>query len=137
MPSLSWSSVQAWAGAVPRATVNIEEASMIVTFRTKATGELIMLGQHALPLLEAAGKSRETLQEERGVFTPEQLPVAIEGIERAINAAREPKFDEDDPAQAAMAKEFVALRQRAFPLLDLLRKAAAKGVDVMWEISGR
>lgn len=121
----------------PPRTVTTEEERMIVTFRTKATGELIMLGQHALPLMEAAGKSRETLQQDRGVFTPEQLPAAIEGIERAISQTREPQFDEDDPAQAEKAKEHVALRQRAYPLLDLLRKSEAKGVEVMWEINGR
>ena len=110
---------------------------MIVTFRTKAAGELIMLGQHALPLLEAAGKTTDTLNDPRGVFTPEQLPAAIRGIEHAVSIAKEPKFNEDDPAEAAKAKQHVALRQRAYPLLELLQKAQNKGVDVMWEISGR
>ncbi|GAA5237099.1 DUF1840 domain-containing protein [Verticiella sediminum] len=110
---------------------------MIYTFRSKATGEFIMLGEHAKPLLKAAGKSGDTVAEARGVFTPEQLPAAIAGIERAIGQSSEPAFDEDDPKERAQAQQYVSLRQRAQPLLDMLRKALDKGVDVMWEVSGR
>lgn len=110
---------------------------MIVTFRSKAAGELIMLGQHALPLMQAAGKTTETLQEDRGVFTTEQLAGAISGIESAIDTARDPHFNEDDPEQAERARQYVGLAQRAHPLLEMLAKAQAKGVAVMWEISGR
>lgn len=110
---------------------------MIVTFRSKAAGELIMLGQHALPLLEAAGKTVETTQQARGVFTPDQLDSAIAGIERAIDTSKDPEFDEDDPQQAARAQQYVGLGTRAHPLLEMLNKARAKGVDVMWEASGK
>ena len=110
---------------------------MIVTFRSKATGELIMMGQHAMPLLQAAGKTVDTLQQARGVFTADQLDGAITGIERAIDTSKDPDFNEDDPEQAARAQQYVGLRQRAHPLLDMLAKAQAKGVDVMWEVSGK
>lgn len=110
---------------------------MIVTFRSKAAGELIMLGQHAKPLMQAAGKSDEILKEPRGVFTAAQLADAIAGIERAIDVSKDPDFNEDDPEQAARAQQYVGLRQRAHPLLDMLAKAKAKGVDVVWEVSGK
>ena len=106
---------------------------MIITFRSKAAGEVIMLGQHAKPLLELAGKVVGDTLEKRGVFTPEQLPDAIARIERALNAEKDPNFDEDDPAQAARAAQYVGLRQRAFPLLDLLRRSEQKKVNVTWE----
>lgn len=110
---------------------------MIVTFRSKATGELIMLGHHAKPLMQAAGKPEEILQEPRGVFTAAQLDDAIAGIERAIDVSKDPNFNEDDPEQAARAQQYVGLRQRAHPLLDMLSKARTKGVDVVWEVSGK
>ncbi|MBU4612511.1 DUF1840 domain-containing protein [Achromobacter sp. GG226] len=110
---------------------------MIFTFRSKATGELIMLGEHAKPLLKVAGKSDETLQQPRGVFTPEQLAPAIAGITRAVRGDQDPDFNEDDPVQAAQARQYVSLKQRAQPLLDMLAKAEAKQVEVMWEIGGR
>lgn len=109
---------------------------MIYTFRSKATGELIMLAQHARPLLEAAGKTSDIAQQQRGVFTPAQLPDAIAGIERAIRASDDPEFNEDDPEQAARARQYVSLAQRAQPLLDMLSKAERKNVDVLWETSG-
>lgn len=108
---------------------------MIFTFRTKATGELIMLSQHAQPLLEMAGKALDISMEPQGVFTPEQLPAAIAGIEAALRAAEDPDFDEDDPEEAERARQYVGLGQRAFPLLDMLRKAQAKDVNVTWESS--
>jgi hypothetical protein len=106
---------------------------MVVTFRSKAAGEVIMLGEHAKMVLELAGKALGDTLPARGVFTPEQLPAAIAGIERAVSREKDPNFDEDDPEEAAMARQYVGLGQRAFPLLDLLRRANAKGVNVTWE----
>ncbi|MDX3906003.1 MAG: DUF1840 domain-containing protein [Pigmentiphaga sp.] len=102
---------------------------MIVTFRSKAAGEVIMLGEHAQPLLELAGKIPEIAAGARGVFTPEQLPEAIRRIEAAIGGEKEPRFDEEKEKAA----RYVGLRQRAFPLLDMMRKAQAKNVNVTWE----
>lgn len=110
---------------------------MIYTFRSKAAGEFIMLGQHAKLLLKAAGKSDDTIADERGVFTPDQLAQAIAGLERAIGLSSDPEFDEDNPRDAALAQQYVSLRQRAQPMLDMLRRARDKNVDVMWEVSGR
>lgn len=106
---------------------------MIITFRSKAAGEVIMLSEHAKPLLELAGKTVGATLEPRGVFTPEQLPDAIARIERAINGEKDPQFNEDDPVQAAKAAQYVGLKQRAFPLLDLLRQAHKKNANVTWE----
>lgn len=105
---------------------------MIVAFRSKAAGEVIMLAEHAKPLLELAGKTFDGALDARGVFTPEQVPDAIARIERALGLEKTPRFDEDDPEQAARAAQYVGLKQRAFPLLDMLRAAKAKGVDVTW-----
>ncbi|MPS25555.1 DUF1840 domain-containing protein [Pigmentiphaga sp.] len=106
---------------------------MIVTFRSKAAGEVIMLGEHARPLLELAGKMPEIAAGTRGVFTPEQLPEAIRRIETAIGIEKEPRFDEDNPEEKEKAASHVGLKQRAFPLLDMLRKAQAQNVNVTWE----
>ncbi|SOE46281.1 hypothetical protein ANDA3_0351 [plant metagenome] len=109
---------------------------MLITFQSKAAGDVLMLEEHALPLLQAAGKA-PGVSPERGVFTVAQLPAAIAGLEKAI-AAAPPLADEDDdddddkPPVHPIALP-VALGQRAFPLLDLLRKSQASGVDVMWE----
>src|SRR5690606_247986 len=68
---------------------------MLLTFRSKAAADVLMLSEHAVPLLRAAGKTMES-SPERGVFTVQQLPEAIAGIERAIREAAPPPEDEDD-----------------------------------------
>lgn len=109
---------------------------MLYTFRSKAAGEVLMLPIHARPLLEAAGKLPEVARQPRGVFTAEQLDDAIARLQARIATSPVPNFNEDDPDDMARAKQYVGLEQRAFPLLNMLRLARDKGVDVMWEYTG-
>jgi len=106
---------------------------MLLTFRSKAAADVVMLSQHALPLLRAAGKSLSDQVPERGVFKAEQLPAAIAGIERAVQAAPAEAEQESDPPPHPVS-EPVSLQRRAYPLLDMLRKAQASGADVVWEV---
>ncbi|MGV2863544.1 DUF1840 domain-containing protein [Achromobacter sp. AGC39] len=110
---------------------------MLITFHSKVVAEVLMLSDHAGPILQAAGKPIGDKIPERGVFTVEQLGPAIDGIERAIADAEPPLDDEDDEdkaPRAAMART-VGLKERAFPLLDMLRQSQAAGVEVTWEAS--
>jgi hypothetical protein len=109
---------------------------MLISFRSKAGAEILMLSDHAAPLLRAAGKSLPDAFPERGVFTPEQLPQAIAGIEKAVAlAAHHPEDQEKDPDATPVhsGARSVGLQQRAYPLLDMMKKALAKGVNVTWE----
>jgi len=109
---------------------------MLITFHSKAVAEVLMLSDHAGPILQAAGKSIGDKIPERGVFTVDQLGPAIAGIERAIEIAEHPA-DEDDEAKAPrspMARA-VGMKERAFPLLDMMRQSQAANVEVTWEAS--
>jgi len=109
---------------------------MLIKFHSKTVAEVLMLSPTAAPLLRAAGKSIGDEVPERGVFTVEQLPAAIAGIEAAIKAdERVHSSDEDDDKDTpvpSMARP-VELHQRAFPLLDMMRRSLADGEDVTWE----
>lgn len=112
---------------------------MLIKFHSKAATEVLMLSQNAAPLLRAAGKSIRDEIPERGVFTREQLPAAIAGIEAAIHAderARagdtDEKEDPDEPPVHPIAQH-VELHQRAYPLLDMMRRSLDEGADVTWE----
>ena len=113
---------------------------MLVTFSSKNVAGVLMLSEHAIPLLKAAGKPIDGAIPERGVFTPEQLDAAITGLEQAIASAAPLAHDEDDdedrdePPVHAMARP-VGLAQRAYPLLDMFRRARDTQDDVMWEAS--
>jgi len=108
---------------------------MLITFRSKAGAEVLMLSEHAGPLLRAAGKSFPEQVPERGVFTPEQLQAAIAGIEKAVAQAPTPKEEDEDGDKPPVhpVSRAVGLQQRAFPLLDLMKKSQAKGATLSWE----
>ncbi len=109
--------------------------AMLITFRSKAGSEVLMLSEHAGPLLRAAGKSFPDQVPERGVFTPEQLQAAIAGIEKAIALAPAVKEEDDDDDKPPVhpVSQKVSLQQRAFPLLDLMKKSLAMGTPLSWE----
>lgn len=114
---------------------------MLITFHSKVVAEVLMLSEHAAPLLHAAGKSFGEKLPERGVFTVEQLGPAITGLERAIeedqqgHAKRhEDEVDEDGRPINPMAR-LVGLSQRAFPLLNMMKQSLAANAEVTWEVS--
>lgn len=113
---------------------------MLITFHSKTVAEVLMLSDHAAPLLRQAGKSIGDSVPERGVFTVDQLPAAIAGIEAAIKTESNTQSDaeaypdSDEPPVPPMAQP-VGLQQRAFPLLDMMRRSLAEGEDVTWEAS--
>lgn len=111
---------------------------MLIVFRSKSAGDVLMLSQHALPVLQAAGKVSGAEVPERGVFTAAQLDAAISGIEDAMRLSDEPpEHSEEDlarqPDLAHPMRQPVGFRQRAYPLLEMLRAARQHGHDVMWE----
>ena len=107
---------------------------MLVTFSSKAGADILMLSQHAKPLLQIMGKLDGAELAVRGVFMPEQMDQTISKLEQAIALAPEPSDDDEDAPKDPIARQ-VGLRQRAFPLLDLLRKAKEKNHPVLWEAS--
>jgi len=106
---------------------------MLLVFHSKAAADVPMLSRHAAPILRAAGKIADQDVPERGVFPAAQLPAAIAAIERATAQADAPRKDLDPDEPMPAMDQPVSLRVRAYPLLDMLRRAQKKGVDVLWE----
>lgn len=104
---------------------------MLLTFRSKAAPNLIMLDDLATRLLETIGRKLEP----RGILTVEQLPAAIQHLENAI--AQETAHKIAAPTASHSVEEDEAdtlgLRQRAFPFLSMLRQALEKKEPVLWE----
>ena len=104
---------------------------MLVTFRTKAYANITMFGDVAKQLLELLGHSGTI----PSAIKAEDVPAALARLEsglrqrRAVEAADAPQGDRDEDD----APHKVTLAQRAGPLLELLRAAAAKKADVMWD----
>ncbi len=105
---------------------------MLVTFRTKAHANITMFGDAAKQLLELMGHSGTI----PSALNAEDVPAALARLEaaieqrRAAEAADVPEGDRGRDDHDAPRK--VTLSQRAMPLLELLRAAAANKANVMW-----
>ena len=106
---------------------------MLVTFRTKAYPNITMFGDVAKQLLELMGHSGTI----PSAINVEDVPAALARLEAALEqrgAAEAADVPEDDRGRDDYdTPRKVTLSQRAFPLLELLRAAAANKADVMWD----
>ena len=100
----------------------------LVTFRSRAASAIIMYAETAQRLLEVIGKPMA----DRGVITSEQVDDALARLLQAVEqekAQGAPAVDEASPREPP-----VSLRQRAFPLIEMLRAARKRHVEVTWGI---
>jgi hypothetical protein len=105
----------------------------MIKFSCSATGDVRMLQPHAEMLLQAIGKQLG----ERGVITPSEMPAAIAALAAAGERDRHRREDEesdgkdDDEDQDVNANQ-VGLSQRAYPLVEMLKRALEADKPVMW-----
>ncbi|MBC7202154.1 MAG: DUF1840 domain-containing protein [Pusillimonas sp.] len=108
---------------------------MLVVFHARPAAEVLMFGQHALDVLRAAGRNYATLPE-RGVITVAQLDDAITNIEKTMSleptSHHEVDHEENDTKEHPIAQP-VSFRQRAFPLLAMMRLCREHKADITWE----
>lgn len=106
---------------------------MIYKFKSKASGDVIMLGPNGNRLLELLGRAPAA----KGIFEPADLPQAIATLEAAIAAAevaareRAAEGAGDEPAGAESP---VSLRQRLWPMIEMMRRAHAADVPIVWGV---
>ncbi len=104
-------------------------------FTCSATGELQMLGVNARQLLELIGKEPG----ERGVITVEEMPAAIAQLQSAGERDRHQRLAEEpvpekDGDEPEMHFNQVGLGQRAFPMVEMLKRAHAAGAPILWGV---
>lgn len=107
---------------------------MMYKFKSKAAGDVIMMGPAGDQILKAIGKEPA----EKGIIQVAQMPAAIAAIEQAI-ASDETARKEAEAAAAAEGRklppqEGVSLRQRGWPLLEMLRRASSESQDIVWGV---
>ena len=100
---------------------------MLVKFDSEA-GSFSIDGAIAVQLLKAMGHSGTV----PSAILAKDIPAAVARLRSAVAATPAAKTspDSDDKDQKEV---LVSLRQRAFPLIDLLTRAAEKGAEVMWK----
>ena len=105
---------------------------MLYEFRSRATGSVTMVGKAAEQVLKIIGKSPDAT----GIITVAQIPAAIAALEQAAERepADQPQDDDDQNLREDARERFVSLRQRVYPLIELMREAKAADVDVTWGV---
>jgi hypothetical protein len=99
---------------------------MLVKFDSRA-GTLTMFGDVAVQLLKLMGHTGTI----PSALLAADIPAAVERLERGLAAgAPAPQAAPDGEPEGTTP---VSLKMRAYPLIELLERAAAKGVDVMWD----
>jgi hypothetical protein len=119
---------------------------MLFKFKSKATGDLIMLEPNGRRVLQIIGKDPSST----GIILPAQMPTALAALESAIAsedaaiaetkaaAALKAKNAFSDDAEARTATysntDAVPLRQRALPFMELLKSSHKAGVEIVWGV---
>lgn len=108
----------------------------MIRFSSSAAGDVNMLDEHGQLLLDIIGKSKAP----RGAITPEQISAAVAALraasehDRKSNQGNEAAEDSDDAEEKDRDGPRVGLGQRAFPLIELLERAAEKNTSVTWGV---
>lgn len=107
---------------------------MLYKFRSKAAGEVIMVGPVGDEILLIIGRQPSP----QGVIASATLPVAMRAIEEAI-AREESQPPQPDTGSAErdpdlLRDERVTLRQRAWPFVEMMKRAHAENADIVWGI---
>jgi hypothetical protein len=108
---------------------------MLYKFKSKAAGDLIMLEPNGRQILQIIGKDPAP----KGIILPAEMPAAVAALESAIT--REESEREAAAAQApdpgtpaAKRAEGISLRQRAVPLIEMLRRCEKAGQEIVWGV---
>ena len=97
---------------------------MIYKFKSAASGDVIMLGPHGDQLLQLLGREPAA----KGIIEAAAMPMALVTLQSAAAA------EEQARAADASAKPAVALRQRLWPMIDMLRRSHAANEPVVWGV---
>lgn len=115
----------------------------LIVFRSPACGSFFMFADNFKTICDVIGKKYAT----KGILTPQELPSAIEKLQKAMENSREQEAaldresypehgylsaEQEDELRKKAAR--VPLATRAFPLLDMMQRAQKKGKEVVWGV---
>jgi hypothetical protein len=103
---------------------------MLYKFRSKAGGDVIMLPAHGDALLRLLGREPAV----RGIFEPARVPVLLAALEAAVAQAEAGEADAAAREPGDDGPRAVSLRQRLWPMIELLRRSHAAGEPVVWGV---
>lgn len=107
---------------------------MLYRFKSKASGDLVMLEPSGKQVLTIVGKDPSG----PGIILPEQMPGAVQALRDAIF---EDEAEHQRECQEALARgdeqpdrDRITLRARALPFIDLLQHSMRENTEVIWGV---
>ena len=100
---------------------------MLYKFKSKAAGDVIMLGPNGDQVMRLVGREPAA----KGILEVKDMPALISTLEQAVaadDAARQPDDNDEAPAKG----DGVSLRQRVWPLVEMLRRCHAASEVITW-----
>ena len=102
-------------------------ATMIYKFKSPASGDVIMLGPQGDQLLKLLGREPAA----KGIFEPADMPGLVSTLKTALDAEASGVAD---AGNEDAAKPAVGLRQRLWPMIDMLRRCQVAGKPIVWGV---
>jgi cyclopropane-fatty-acyl-phospholipid synthase len=107
---------------------------MLYKFKSKATGDLIMLEPHGRQILGLMGKDPAP----KGILQVADMPAALAALQAAI-AQHEARHAQAQQAAQERGEEvsqeaIVSLRQRAVPFIAMVKRCLAEQHDIVWGV---
>ncbi|CAG4882400.1 SSU ribosomal protein S5p (S2e) [Georgfuchsia toluolica] len=104
---------------------------MLITFKSRASGDVIMLENNGEEMLSLFGKNPT---DTKGIVTVEQLPGAISALKSATQADLATQREPANGDEQTETGNPVSLHQRTLPLLELLERSLKDNVPVTWGV---
>ncbi|HMM84389.1 MAG TPA: DUF1840 domain-containing protein [Azohydromonas sp.] len=106
---------------------------MIYKFKSRDAADVIMLGPNGDHVLRLLGREPSA----KGIIEPADMPAAIAALEQAVladEADTERRRDEAEQAGEAAPQAVVTLRQRVWPLIEMMRQCHRDGQPIVWGV---
>lgn len=103
---------------------------MIYKFKSKATGDVIMLGPNGDQMLRIIGREPAA----KGIIEVDHMAAAIDALQAAVAADEAVIEAASDEAADNPARPGITLRQRLWPVIDMLKRALGARQPVVWGV---
>ena len=107
---------------------------MLYKFKSKAAGDVIMLGPAGDDVLRLIGKPAAP----QGIIDVASMAAAIRALEQAVAADERARAEAESEAKAegkkVVPREAVTLRQRAWPLVEMMKRSMNENAEIVWGV---
>jgi Domain of unknown function (DUF1840) len=102
---------------------------MLYKFRSKAAGDVIMLGPNGDQMLRLLGREPAP----KGIIEVAHMAAAIAALQAAVQADEAARAEAERDGRSSANKE-VALRQRVWPMVDMMTRSAQADEPIVWGV---